>query len=343
MAINELLASYEAEGLVKLKYYKGSPHIQMIYLENAERAANTIGFTFLSDRLAKSISILDKALIGNRIYDEIKREIESSWSESKLYFGCRVSDTAKLIDIINGVKAVLELEAEDQEIDYRHFSVKIFNNSKRLDEIKTGIAKLLNRMKADAYADMTSADILKVFGLFPIKHPVFLSGPIEFWAEKLSIRADFPPAIGIWSDSIDSVAGIEVDPVLVTTIENQATFMKYTQMERSPDEVVLYTAGVPGPAFKRIYREIVKTFLHAKLRHWGDIDLGGFTILSMIEKNAKRPVEAYRMTPEHYSIDNGEMTKSELNRLCKIELSTLNINTLNKCRKIGLKFEQESY
>lgn len=130
---------------------------------------------------------------------------------------------------------------------------------------------------------------------------------------------------------------------MVTTIENQATFMKYIQMERSPDEVVLYTAVVPGPAFKRIYREIVNTFLNAKLRHWRDIDLGGFTILSMIEKNAKRPVEAYRMTPEHYCIDNGEMTKSELNRLCKIELSILNINTLNKCREIGLKFEQESY
>jgi hypothetical protein len=63
----------------------------------------------------------------------------------------------------------------------------------------------------------------------------------------------------------------------------------------------------------------------------------------MIEKNAKRSVEAYRMTPEHYSIDNGEMTKSELDRISKIELSALNKNALNKCLEIGLKFEQESY
>ncbi len=180
LAINELLTSYEAEGLIKLRYFKSSSHIHMIFLENAELVANTIGFTFLSDRLTKSNSILDKALAGNSVYDEIKPEIQSSWRESKLYFGCKVSDTAKLIDIINGVRAILELEAEDQEIDYRHFSVKIFKNPKRLDEIKTGIAKLLNRMKEDAYSDMTSAEILMVFGIFPIKHPVFLSDPVEF-------------------------------------------------------------------------------------------------------------------------------------------------------------------
>jgi hypothetical protein len=215
LAINELLASYEAEGLIKLKHYMGSSHIQMIYLENAGRVANTIGFTFLCDRLAKSISILDKALIGNRIYDEIKPEIESAWHESKVYFGCKVSDTVKLIDIINGVRAVLELEAEDQETDYRHFSVKIFKNSKRLDEIKTGIARLLNKIKADAYADMSTEDILKVFGLSPINHPVFLSGPIEFWAKDSSIRADFPPAIGIWPDKVTSVSGIYSEPTLI--------------------------------------------------------------------------------------------------------------------------------
>ena len=341
---NELLASYETEGLIKLKYYKGSSHIHMIYLENAELVARVIGFTLLSDRLVKSISILDKALAGNSIYDEIKPEIEESWRASKVYLNCcKVSDIEKLIDITNGARAILELEDEDQEIDYRHFSVKIFKNSKRLDEIKTGIAKLLNRMKADAYADMETEDILKVFGLFPIKHPVFLSGPIEFWAGDLSIRADFPPAIGIWSDRIDSVSRIDSEPTLVTTIENQATFLKYVQMERSSTEIVLYTAGVPSPAFKKVYRTIVKTFLDARLRHWGDIDLGGFTILSIIEKNAKKPVEAYRMTPVHYSIDNGEMTKLQLDRMTKIELSVINKRVLDKCLKIGVKFEQESY
>lgn len=315
----------------------------MIYLGNAELVANMIGYRVLTDRLDSSISFLDKKLAYNNVYDEIKSEIKESWSNSKTYLGCKVSDTAKLIDIINGVRAIFEIEAENQEIDYRHFSVKIFKNSKRLDEIKNGIAKLLNRMKEDAYSDMVVEDILKVFGLFPIKHPVFLSGPIEFWAEEFSIRADFPPAIGVWSDRIDSVSGIGSEPTWVTTIENQATFLKYIQMERSPAEVVLYTAGVPSPAFKRVYREIVKTFSDAKLRHWGDIDLGGFTILSMIEKNAEKPVEAYRMTPEHYSIDNGEMTKSELDRMSKIDLSDKNKNILFQCTTIGVKFEQESY
>lgn len=345
LSVNELLSSYEAEGLIKLKYYKGSSYISMIYLENADRVAQTIGFTLLSDRLTQSISILDNALAGNNIYEEIKPEIELSWRESKVCFGCKVSDTVKLIDIIKGASAVLELESSNQEIDYRHFSVKTFKNSKRLDEIKTGIAKLLNRMKADAYADMETEDILKVFGLFPIKHPVFLSGPIAFWAGDLSIKADFPPAIGIWSNRIDSVSGIDSEPILVTTIENQATFLKYVQMERSSTEIVLYTAGVPSPAFKKIYRTIVKTFPDARLRHWGDIDLGGFTILSIIEKTAKRAVEAYRMIPEHYTANNnnGEMTKPVRDRMAKIELSALNSVALDKCLKIGMKFEQESY
>ena len=67
--------------------------------------------------------------------------------------------------------------------------------------------------------------------------------------------------------------------------------------------------------------------------------MGGFTILSMIEKNAKRPVEAYRMTPEHYSIDHGEMTKPEHDRMDKIQLSPLNKRVLDKCLKMGMKFE----
>lgn len=106
---------------------------------------------------------------------------------------------------------------------------------------------------------------------------------------------------------------------------------------------MLYTTVVPSPVFKRVYREIVKTFSDAKLRHWGDIDLGGFTILSMIERNAERPVEVYRMIPEHYSIDNGEMTKSGYDRMDKIQLSAQNKSVLDACLEIGLKFEQKSY
>ena len=79
------------------------------------------------------------------------------------------------------------------------------------------------------------------------------------------------------------------------------------------------------------------------VQHWGDIDVGGFAILNMLDSCIEQTVKAFNMDPCQYTNSYGNFTANELKNLERMKLSSGNEHTLNLAIECKKKFEQESF
>jgi DNA topoisomerase VI subunit A len=259
-----------------------------------------------------------------------------------------VDEPQELIDAIRAADEMLILsDTQTSEIDERHFSTAVFSDSKKLKRIKGKVARIIRLRDSDIPNELDHADVFQLFGVVPMKHPVYIAGPVILTAANNTyLSADFPPCVGILPEHIASITNDK--PIsYITSIENLATYMRYVETEKTDDEIVLYTAGIPSPAFRRFYHSLIQQLPHVPLRHWGDIDVGGFTIVHILEKTSSRPVIGYRMSPTDYALkpNFARLSQKECSRLEKMSANMSDVNQKNITEVLseGNKFEQEAF
>lgn len=345
-AVHHELIRLESAGIVQIKWLTPNVLIQYVDLIDADSLAEKLGVNRLSNKFEKAKEhVLQQIPKDSPHFITIEAELFNKWQQTGNYEGFSVEDPNTLIQSINAADAMLDITSE---IDERHFSIQVLGDSKKLKGLMAKIAKLHRLRDQDIPEAISKEEVFQLFGVVPLKHPVYLSGPVRLFSNKenLSLTADFPPGIGVWPDYVDSVS-CNADIQLVTSIENHATFLRYIEREKTKDELVIFTSGIPSPAFRKLYRLIVAALPDALLRHWGDIDVGGFTILNILEKTAERAVTAFRMTPDYYvgCKDFGRFTSSESKRLSGLaeRLSAKNRDAVLEVVEFEMKFEQESY
>jgi hypothetical protein len=148
------------------------------------------------------------------------------------------------------------------------------------------------------------AEVWKELGLFREEQPVLLAGRIELARSRLSALIDQPYG-GFASHAVLGVSGHM--PSRILTIENLTTFHSEARRGQDADTLLIYTAGMPSPAWRAMYRRILaSTPATVPLFHWGDVDEGGFRIASVIAGDARleqRTLLPFRMAPEDIPID----------------------------------------
>ncbi len=342
VSTNKLIKEFVNDGVINIRRIKNSPGFSMITLADKEKALSLVDYKPLSNRITDAFKYLDSTVGDKTVYNRIRSDIKEAWEASKLYSRLKPEDYKTLADTILGVDFILKEDRNFEHIDYRHISVKLYNDSKRFDTIKNRIAKMIDELSEEPIG-LDTKEILSSYGVSPIAHPVYLSGPIILCSGKSRLDASFPDSIGVWPNNVEKIIQGQFVPKIITTIENQATFQKYVT-NRKENELVIYTAGIPSPSFRKFYSLIVSTFPSASPRHWGDIDLGGFIILGLMEKTAGKIVSAYRMHPSEYiQNNNGCIGDADKRRMLAINLSARNKEILNECVVFGMKFEQEAY
>lgn len=345
-AVHHEFNRLEAAGIIQIKWVTPNALIQYADLIDADALAKKLDVNRLSSKFALAKNQVLQHLPENSPHlKAIEADLFNKWQQTGNYEGFTVDDPDSLIQAVCAADAMLNITSE---IDERHFSIQVLGDSKKLKGLVGKIAKLHRLRDEEIPEAISHQDVFQLFGVVPIKHPAYLSGEVRLHATQgtASISADFPPCIGVWPDYVDSVSS-ETDIKMVTSIENQATFMRYLEKEKTKDELVIYTAGIPSPVFRKLYKQIIKAIPDASLRHWGDIDVGGFTILNILVNTAERAVTAYRMTPDHYlgSAVFGALTASESKRLSSLKdrLSDQNRDALQQVIESGFKFEQEAF
>ena len=135
-------------------------------------------------------------------------------------------------------------------------------------------------------------------GLHREEQPALCAGHVEVMRQRVSALLDapysgFPPA---------TVLGVASRPERVISIENLTTF--HTEAKRLCDEPVLllYTAGMPSPAWRAMYGRLLASVpAEVPLFHWGDFDEGGFRIAAVLAEDARkagRQLQPWRMHPD---------------------------------------------
>jgi hypothetical protein len=195
------------------------------------------------------------------------------------------------------IRACAQRTESDVELPLREFSAKLFRDSKRLEKLAAELDVLLcDSIESPSRAP---AEIWQELGLLPQEHPVLLAGRVQIDRGRVCGLLD-APYVGLPAASVRSLVG-PVDEVL--TIENLTTFHSEARKRCDSRGLLIYTAGMPSPAWCSMYQRLLRDLpRHVQVRHWGDVDEGGFRIAARISEVVR--ATGHRLVPFRMSPDD---------------------------------------
>lgn len=186
-----------------------------------------------------------------------------------------------------------------QEIPYRIFSVRLFNNSKRFEALKESIARLA-RKSHPSWQSLSSAEVLRELGLVANPGHIYLYGPwqlIDDNGQTMSL-AEFYPSVGIPAALAARLQQVRVKATRVVCVENLASFYELIR-HNGHGLAALCLWGNPSPATRHLLKRLVQQPSAAMpLYVWADIDYGGLNILAQLRRQISPRFAPYRMDPD---------------------------------------------
>jgi len=200
-------------------------------------------------------------------------------------------------DLLEALLALPENLVE--ELPYRVFSVRVFNDSKRFEMLARAVARLARRHHGE-WRDLTNWEILRELGLVPNPTYLYLAGKWQLATEggQTVSLADFDPSVGIPATLAAHVGEVTVDAARVVCVENLTTF--YTLLQHGPGNLAaLCLAGNPSPACRQLLTRLAERLpAEIPLYVWADIDYGGLNILAHLRRHVSPRFVPYRMDVE---------------------------------------------
>lgn len=321
---NDAISNLEFKKYIEVEYVKFSNNYSRIIL-NREKVEEIYLYLNKDNPLDKYYNLLkffDKypCEINNRK----KQEVINAFDENK-------SVTTYLRDdFIDLIKLAYYLEQNVEEIYERNFSNKVFNDSKRLESLKSQINTYFN-----------AEDILVDKGV--VKNPTYLflkgEGVIYLNKEQINLKNIKTP-IGISSNSIKDLEFENVNKV--TTIENLTTFNDYRG-----DGLIIYLGGFSNKHKIDLLTNLKKST--NDFNHFGDIDYGGFLILSNLMTNLGLEIKTINMSIAELEKYKGYLIPikdkdyiNKLSSLLNVENLKAHYETIQYLINNKVKLEQES-
>jgi hypothetical protein len=284
---HDQLQEMARRGLVRLAWLPGEEgHLLEAVALEPEHAADL--FPWLSrEPLAAQRAALRTLLLGDRF-----RLGEEDWRRraiddlvSQLHTGkspapFTLDDPDFNRDLL---AAFLALDQIREETPYRVFSVRVFNDSKRFEELKGALSTLARRYH---WHDLTPDEALRELGLVanPLHIPMY--GPwrlVDAQGEVVDLGA-FYPAVGIPALMAARMRQVSVTAARVVCVENLATFYELIRYE-GEGLAALCLLGNPAPAVRHLLAGLAETLPAGVPIHvWADLDYGGLHILSQLRR-----------------------------------------------------------
>jgi hypothetical protein len=183
-----------------------------------------------------------------------------------------------------------------EEIPYRIFSVRVFNDSKRFEALKGALARLARRHHRQWRA-LSNQETLRELGLVPNPGHLYLYGPwrlVDVHGQVTSL-SEFYPSVGIPTALAAHVKRVQADATHVVCVENLTSFYELVRREgRGLAALCLW--GNPSPAGRHLLRRLVDDLPPGvPLLLWADIDYGGLSILAQLRTQVSPRFAPYRM------------------------------------------------
>ena len=229
-----------------------------------------------------------------------------------------LQDSQKNAALLLAISTIAQL---DEPVLERILSIRLFNDSKRLETLLDAILLVLRRHDPDAplYGKDTNA-LLLAHHVARVPEHILVAGPLVLQTQDACLDiAPFKPSVGISAATLHNATSITCAARQVLTIENATSFSELATI--GPDGTLLvFTSGFASPAILTLLQTLQRTNPYLKFFHWGDIDVGGLRILEHLRRHVT-PILPLGMDTtifnEHLAFGQ-TLAKEELNALSKL-------------------------
>ncbi|MFO0750333.1 MAG: DUF2220 family protein [Myxococcota bacterium] len=123
-------------------------------------------------------------------------------------------------------------------------------------------------------------------------------GPFRFTVRGRAIDGGWSvPWLALTQETLAAMTDLELDARELLTVENLVAFEEEVRRGLEPGVVAVFVGGFPAGIVRDLLMRLCAAGI-ARVRHWGDLDLGGLRILRHLADILPVPVAPYRMQPE---------------------------------------------
>lgn len=369
---NQQLRALEQYSLLHLNWLPGETNHILQSISLASHAPRPMPHEARNTQHASLYTLLNRTPISNHrnnleslILAEKFRYQKSDWRARALDYTLTQLRAGKSLspfsltdsDFNHDLLAVLQaLSTLTAETPYRVFSVRIFNDTKRFDDLKSALIRLVRRVNHELKS-LSNEDLLRELNLVANPGYIHLAGNWELtdFNGKIINLDSFTPSVGFPASQIESIQSITTRAESVLCIENLTPFHEFTRLVYTGRQVNTYTSstlhaaiclmGNPSPTIRHLLRLIPK---ETPVYLWSDMDYGGFNILAQLRKQINPRIQPYLMdtdTFENHAHLSRPLTQSDIRNLKRL-LFNPNLKdiypAIEYLLKRGLKLEQEA-
>lgn len=213
------------------------------------------------------------------------------------------------------LKAAEAVLANREEIFIRNFSIKLFHDSKRMEQLAGKLSSLLYQ-----YGEFQEKDaVLEECGIVHTPTYVMLKGNVKLilGEQKLDLSL-LQGDIALSTESLKELRDIVVLGARVVTVENLTSFHDYPAGE----DCVIYLGGFHNQVKRDFLLYLYERNRKKEYRHFGDIDAGGFYILEHLRKKTGigfQPLYMDVETLRRYKEDRKPLTGNDRKRLMQLK------------------------
>ncbi|SHK31189.1 Wadjet anti-phage system protein JetD domain-containing protein [Tepidibacter formicigenes] len=288
--INEECINLENKDYIKIhwKKYQENNIIEKVKLniEKLDEIYNYLNRVKKSSLEEETINLLNNYLYTNTWIDEFLKDMIKLLKEKrsvKKYLDIENQNLIK--DLIRGVIGVVN---QKTEIPKRVLSIKLFNDSKKLEKIENKIKRIM----IDYGNFNPDIDVFSESNV--IKNPTYIylkgKGILKINNETIDLEK-LNGEIGLSSSLIEKLEIKSLNVKKVITIENLTAFHFYNVN----NELIIYLGGYHNFVRRNLLKKIYDFNNKLTFYHWSDIDLGGFRIINHLREKAGILFKPYLM------------------------------------------------
>ena len=246
-----------------------------------------------------------------------------------------------------GLLAVLlALSGFQTETPYRVFSVRLFNDSKRFDELNPAIVRLA-RSTNPKWKKLSNKEILRELHLVANPNYIHLAGNWQLTTQSGEILplSRFSPSVGFPAAQVETLHSATIHADAILCIENLTTFHEFIRNKNLEEYALICLMGNPSPPVRDLLNLIPEEI---PIYLWADLDYGGFNILSQLRREIRPSIQPYLMDVETFDKHarlSRPLTKSDERNLYRLfarrELQDI-YPVIEHLLERGLKLEQEA-
>lgn len=280
-ALETTLTRVEQTGAIVLVWDEPgrSGMIQRIELADATALATALGRPLHAGLVASATDKVLTAVAGTDLEGApLWEQIFGEWARCKRVRSIGAADADVLLLAIAAVLAARAMIMQGGAvIPLRALSRQLFNDSKQLEKLYSLVDLIL---LGDIDAEVRAPEeIWQELGLLKETQPMRLAGRIYVARGRLDGLIDAP--YGAYDP--EGLLAVHGEVLAVLSVENQTNFHALAREMAEQPILLLYTAGMPSPAWCRAYRRLLASVPpETGILHWGDIDEGGFRIAARL-------------------------------------------------------------